>query len=84
MRVTSKGQVTIPRDIRVLAGIEPNSEVVIGLDGDMVTIVAKDRIREVEDRQRLDRFLEALRRLEGTGDQAIDADDLTRIMRDRD
>ena len=84
MRVTSKGQVTIPRDIRVLAGIEPNSEVVIGLDGDMVTIVAKDRMREVEDRQRLDRFLEALRRLEGTGDQAIDADDLTRIMRDRD
>ena len=84
MRVTSKGQVTIPRDIRVLAGIEPNSEVVIGLDGDTVTIVAKDRMREVEDRQRLDRFLEALRRLEGTGDQAIDADDLTRIMRDRD
>ena len=84
MRVTSKGQVTIPRDIRSLAGIEPNSEVVIGLDGDMVTIVAKDRVREVEDRQRLDRFLEALRRLEGTGDQAIDADDLTRIMRDRD
>ena len=84
MRVTSKGQVTIPRDIRALAGIEPNSEVVIGLDGDMVTIVAKGRIREVEDRQRLDRFLEALRRLEGTGDQAIDADDLTRIMRDRD
>ena len=84
MRVTSKGQVTIPRDLRVLAGIEPNSEVVIGLDGDMVTIVAKDRVREVEDRQRLDRFLEALRRLEDTGDQAIDADDLTRIMRDRD
>ena len=84
MRVTSKGQVTIPRDIRALAGIEPNSEVVIGLDGDMVTIVAKDRVREVEDRQRLDRFMEALRRLEGTGDQAIDADDLTRIMRDRD
>lgn len=84
MRVTSKGQVTIPRDLRVLAGIEPNSEVVIGLDGDTVTIVAKDRMREVEDRQRLDRFLEALRRLEGTGDQAIDADDLTRIMRDRD
>ncbi|MCF3638418.1 AbrB/MazE/SpoVT family DNA-binding domain-containing protein [Rhizobium sp. TRM95111] len=84
MRVTSKGQVTIPRDLRVLAGIEPNSEVVIGLDGDTVTIVAKDRVRQVEDRQRLDRFLEALRRLEGTGDQAIDADELTRIMRDRD
>ena len=28
MRVTSKGQVTIPRDIRDLAGIKPNSEVV--------------------------------------------------------
>lgn len=27
MRVTSKGQVTIPRDIRARAGIHPNTEV---------------------------------------------------------
>ena len=33
MRVTSKGQVTIPRDMRELAGIEPNSEVVFALEG---------------------------------------------------
>lgn len=84
MRVTSKGQVTIPRDLRVLAGIEPNSEVVIGIEGDTVTIVAKDRARDIEDRRRLDRFLAALRHLEGTGDQAIDAEGLARITRDRD
>ena len=37
MRVTSKGQVTIPRDLRELAGIEPNSEVIFTIeDGKLV------------------------------------------------
>ena len=31
MRVTSKGQVTIPRDLRELAGISANSEVIFGV-----------------------------------------------------
>ncbi|OHV84592.1 AbrB/MazE/SpoVT family DNA-binding domain-containing protein [Rhizobium sp. LCM 4573] len=84
MRVTSKGQVTIPRDLRELAGIEANSEVVFAMEGGKITIVPKVDRRMEADRQRLDRFMQALRRVEGTGDQAVDADALMRITRDRD
>ncbi|HEY1752525.1 MAG TPA: AbrB/MazE/SpoVT family DNA-binding domain-containing protein [Caulobacteraceae bacterium] len=38
MRVTSKGQVTIPIDIRERAGLLPNTEVEFGLEGDKVTL----------------------------------------------
>ena len=41
MRVTSKGQVTIPRDLRELAGISPNSEVIFGVEDGKITIVAQ-------------------------------------------
>ncbi len=38
MRVTSKGQVTIPLEIREKLGLLPNSEVVFELDRDSVRI----------------------------------------------
>ena len=83
MRVTSKGQVTIPRDIRELAGIEANSEVVFGLEDGKVTIVPKNDRRKIADEERLRRFLAALDRLEGTGDQALRAEDVMALTRDR-
>lgn len=83
MRVTSKGQVTIPRDIRELAGIEANSEVVFGLEDGKVTIVPKNDRRKVADDERLHRFLAALDRLEGTGDPAMRAEDVMALTRDR-
>jgi antitoxin PrlF len=39
MRVTSKGQVTIPREIRQRLGIESGSEVEFKLDGDGARLV---------------------------------------------
>jgi AbrB family looped-hinge helix DNA binding protein len=39
MRITSKGQVTIPVDIRARAGLMPNTEVVFEIDGTAVRIV---------------------------------------------
>ena len=39
MRITSKGQVTIPQDIRERAGLLPNTEVEFILDGDLVFLV---------------------------------------------
>jgi AbrB family looped-hinge helix DNA binding protein len=39
MRVTSKGQVTIPQDIREAAGFLPHTEVAFVLDEDGVRIV---------------------------------------------
>lgn len=83
MRVTSKGQVTIPRDLRETFGIEANSEVVFGIEGGKITISPKnDRVR-LGDRERLDRFLVALDRLEGSGDQTLDADSVMAMTRDR-
>lgn len=41
MRVTSKGQVTIPQDIRRRLGIEPGSEVDFEVDDDAVRLVRR-------------------------------------------
>lgn len=39
MRITSKGQVTIPQAIRERAGFLPNTEVEFIVDGDLVMLV---------------------------------------------
>ncbi len=38
MRITSKGQVTIPKDIRDRAGLLPDTEVEFVYDGNVVTL----------------------------------------------
>jgi len=43
MRITSKGQVTIPQDIRERAGLLPHTEVEFVYDGKTVRIVRADR-----------------------------------------
>ena len=83
MRVTSKGQVTIPRDMRELAGIAPNSEVIFSMEGGKLVIEPKNALAGVVEKARLSRFLETLDKLEGTGDQSLDADALMSLTRDR-
>ncbi|MBL0374628.1 AbrB/MazE/SpoVT family DNA-binding domain-containing protein [Rhizobium sp. KVB221] len=83
MRVTSRGQVTIPRDLRELTGIKPNSEVVFSIESGKLVVTPKDGEQQLADRERLGKFLETLDRLEGTGDQAIDAEALMSLTRDR-
>ena len=39
MRITSKGQVTIPADIRERAGLLPHTEVELEIDGKVVRVV---------------------------------------------
>jgi AbrB family looped-hinge helix DNA binding protein len=39
VRITSKGQVTIPADIRAQAGLLPNTEVTFEFDGKVVRLV---------------------------------------------
>jgi AbrB family looped-hinge helix DNA binding protein len=41
VRVTSKGQVTIPQDVRRRSGIEPGSEVDFRVDEDVVRLVRR-------------------------------------------
>jgi len=43
MRITSKGQVTIPQEIRERAGLLPNTEVEFIYNGKTVQIVRSDR-----------------------------------------
>ena len=43
MRITSKGQVTIPQDIRERSGLLPHTEVEFIYDGKAVKIVRADR-----------------------------------------
>ena len=83
MRITSKGQVTIPRDLRELAGISANSEVIFGVEDGKITIVPKEGMARIADRDRLERFLATLDRLEGTGDQSMRAEDVMALTRDR-
>ena len=45
MRITSKGQVTIPQAIREHAGLLPNTEVEFVIDGDLVFLVKSDRAK---------------------------------------
>ena len=83
MRVTSKGQVTIPRDMRELTGIKPNSEVLFSIEAGKLTIVPKDAASDVTEKERLARFLQTLDKLEGTGDPELDAETLMSLTRDR-
>ncbi|BBD40056.1 MULTISPECIES: AbrB/MazE/SpoVT family DNA-binding domain-containing protein [Aminobacter] len=83
MRVTSKGQVTIPRDLRETFGIGANTEVIFGIEGGKITIVPKDEINRLADRDRLDRFLAILDRLEGAGDLATNGDEMLALVKGR-
>ena len=65
MRVSEKGQVTIPKYLRDLAGIEANSEVVFSVESGRIYLEAKGSAEREADRRRLARFLTALDRLEG-------------------
>lgn len=83
MRVTSKGQVTIPRDLRELIGIEPNSEVVFTVEDGRLMLTPKNGAEAQQEKTRLASLMETLARLEGTGDPELDADALMQMTRDR-
>jgi len=59
MRITSKGQVTIPQDIRERAGLLPETEVEFELEGDRVVLRKREGPRRPT---RGDRAVELLRR----------------------
>ena len=78
MRITSKGQVTIPADIRDKAGLLPQTEVEFEYDGKAVRIVrAKTRKKE----GRGARVIAHLRAR--SGDIAMSTDEIMALTRDR-
>jgi AbrB family looped-hinge helix DNA binding protein len=75
MRITSKGQVTIPVEIREKAGLLPGTEVDFQLDGGVVRIVRATAPRGETRGQR------AVRLLRGSGTVRMTTDEIMALMR---
>jgi AbrB family looped-hinge helix DNA binding protein len=76
MRITSKGQVTIPVEIRERAGLMPNTEVDFEYDGKTVRIVP------VASRTKSSRGAQLVAHLRGRGDVAMSTDAIMALTRD--
>ena len=73
MRVTEKGQVTIPIEIRQQLGIVPETEVELEVVGDEI------RVRKAAGRQRRGRDL--VRRLRGRGSVQMTTEEIMALTR---
>ena len=78
MRITSKGQVTIPVEIRERAGLLPDTEVDFEFDGEAVRIVKAKAPRRESRGQR------AVRLLRGTGTVRMSTDEIMALTRGED
>ncbi|CAM5487551.1 hypothetical protein ATER59S_03393 [Aquamicrobium terrae] len=80
MRVTEKGQVTIPRNVRRKLGIVPGSEVEFSLQDD-VAILRRASPSDVGGE--VAEFMDHIRRHKGTMDLGgMSADEFLRLLRD--
>jgi AbrB family looped-hinge helix DNA binding protein len=75
MRITSKGQVTIPADIRERAGLLPHTEVEFKFDGKAVRIV------RAKGRHKSSRGSRIIERLRGSGDVTMSTDEIMALTR---
>ncbi|MDB5400362.1 MAG: hypothetical protein QOD93_4753 [Acetobacteraceae bacterium] len=76
MRITSKGQVTIPADIREQAGLLPHTDVEFRFDGNVVSIV------RAATRKTDSRGARLVAHLRGRGDIALSTDAIMALTRD--
>ncbi len=76
MRITSKGQVTIPAEIREKAGFLPHTEVEFFFDGKNVRIV------KTEAKKGESRGAEVIRRLKGSATIKVTTDEVMAMTRD--
>jgi len=75
MRITSKGQVTIPQDIREKLGLLPHSEVEFEVVGDSV------RIRKAGRAKKKTRGEMVVERLRGTGNGRFTTEEIMAMTR---
>jgi len=76
MRITSKGQVTIPAEIRERAGLLPHTEVDFDFDGRVVRIVRA--------KKRAGRGARVVAHLRGRGDVAMSTEAIMALTRGED
>ncbi len=77
MRITSKGQVTIPVEIREKAGLLPNTEVDFVISGADVMVVR----REPDKHRKISRREQIVRRLRGSATSGMSTDEIMLLMR---
>jgi bifunctional DNA-binding transcriptional regulator/antitoxin component of YhaV-PrlF toxin-antitoxin module len=75
VRVTSKGQVTIPIDIRIKAGLLPHTDVTFVVDGKSVRVMPSAVKRKDARGARL------VAHLRGRGDVAMTTDEIMALTR---
>jgi len=75
MRITSKGQVTIPADIREKAGLLPHTEIEFHFDGKVVKII------RAKSSGKPSRGARAVALLRGRGDVAMTTDEIMALTR---
>lgn len=73
MRITAKGQVTIPQEIRELLGLLPNTEVEF--------IVAGKAVRIVKARSKRSRGKDIVNRLRGRATTSMTTDEILALTR---
>ena len=76
MRITTKGQVTIPQDVRERAGLMPGTDVAFEIEEGMVRLVKV--IGEGGRQTRGQKLVEGLR---GRGDFKMSTDEIVALMR---
>lgn len=76
MRITSKGQVTIPAEIREQAGLLPHTEVEFAFDGNVV------RITPATSGKKATRGARLVAHLRGRGDVAMSTDEIMALTRE--
>jgi AbrB family looped-hinge helix DNA binding protein len=75
LRITSKGQVTIPAEIRERAGLLPHTEVEFSFDGKAV------RILRAKTQKKDGRGARVVAQLKGRGDVAMSTDAIMALTR---
>jgi len=75
MRITSKGQVTIPQDIRDRFGLLPETEVDFIVKGNAIQLVKSKRTK------RISRGESIVRRLKGTASVRLSTDEIMSLTR---
>lgn len=75
VRITSKGQVTIPAEIREKAGLLPHTEVEFDFDGKTV------RLRRAAKRRKPTRGEEIVNRIRGKATVKMSTDEIMKLMR---
>jgi AbrB family looped-hinge helix DNA binding protein len=75
MRITSKGQVTIPQAIREKLGLLPETEVEFAVEGNAVKIVRAKKSKKLSRGERI------VRRIQGSGTGKLTTDEIMAMTR---